>query len=67
MGNSMQRAEVLECERIVRDLETQIESFMAIEDGEEPLEVDDGVQSVLMGPLGGKTVKIGDPPAARIG
>ncbi len=48
----------LECERIVRDVETRVESFMVIEDGEGPGELDDGVQSVLLGSLAGKGVQI---------
>ncbi len=48
----------LECERIVRDMEARIETFMAIEGGEEPLEYGDGVVSVLMGSLAGKSVQI---------
>ncbi len=47
-----------ECERIVRAVETRIGKFMAVEDGEEPLELHDGVQSVLIGSLAGKTVQI---------
>ena len=58
MGDSMQRTEVLECERIVRELEARIGRFLAIEDGEEPLELHDGVQSVVIGSLAGKTVQI---------
>ena len=48
----------LECERIVRDVETRVEGFMVIEDGEEPGELHDGVQSVLLGSLAGKSVQI---------
>lgn len=35
-----------------------MEGFMPVEDGEEPLEFHDGVQSVLIGSLAGKTVQI---------
>ncbi len=48
----------LECERIVRDVETRVERFMAIEDGEEPIEMHEGVMSVLIGRLAGKSVAI---------
>ena len=58
MGHLMSRSEVLECERIVRDVEARIERFTAIEDGEDPLELNDGVQSVLLGSLAGKSVQI---------
>ena len=48
----------LECERIVRDVETRVERFMVIEDGQEPTEMHDGVLSVLLGRLAGKSVQI---------
>ncbi len=48
----------LECERIVRDVETRVERFMVIEGGEEPIELHDGVLSVLLGRLAGKSVQI---------
>ena len=47
-----------ECERVVRELEAAVERLMTIEDGEEPLELHDGVQSVVLGSLAGKTVQI---------
>ena len=47
-----------ECERVVRELEAAVGRLMTIEDGEEPLELHDGVQSVLLGSLAGKTVQI---------
>ncbi len=47
-----------ECERVVREIESAVERFMIIEDGEEPIELHDGVQSVLLGSLAGKTVQI---------
>jgi hypothetical protein len=47
-----------ECERVVREVETRIESFMTVEDGESPIELHDGVQSVLLGRLEGKGVEI---------
>ncbi len=47
-----------ECERVVREIEAAVERFMIIEDGEEPTELHDGVQSVLLGSLAGKTVQI---------
>ena len=48
----------LECERVLREVEERIERFMAIHDGEEPLVVSDGVQSVLLGAFAGKGVSI---------
>jgi hypothetical protein len=47
-----------ECERVVRELEAAVGRLMTIEDGEESLELHDGVQSVLLGSLAGKTVQI---------
>ncbi len=47
-----------ECERVVRELEAAVGRLMTIGDGEEPLELHDGVQSVLLGSLAGKTVQI---------
>ena len=47
-----------ECERVVRELEAAVGRLMTIEDGEEPIELHDGVQSVLLGSLSGKTVQI---------
>jgi hypothetical protein len=47
-----------ECERVVREIEAAVERFMIIEDGEEAIELHDGVQSVLLGSLSGKTVQI---------
>jgi hypothetical protein len=47
-----------ECERVVRELEAAVGRLMTIEDGEEPIELHDGVQSVLLGSLAGKTVQI---------
>ena len=47
-----------ECERIVQDLETRVERFMAIEDGEPAMWLNDGVQSVILGFLDGKSVEI---------
>ena len=32
-GDLMSRSEVLECERVVRDVEVRVEKFMAIEIG----------------------------------
>jgi len=58
MGDLMSRSEALECERVVRDVEVRVEKFMAIEDGEGLVEIGDGVQSVLIGSLSGKTVQI---------
>ena len=58
MGDLMSRSEVLECERVVRELEAAVERLMIIEDGEEPIELHDGVQSVLFGSLAGKTIQI---------
>jgi hypothetical protein len=58
MGDLMSRSKVLECERVVRELEAAVGRLMTIEDGEEPLELHDGVQSVLLGLLAGKTVQI---------
>ncbi len=57
MGDLMSRSEVLECERVVRDVEVRVEKFMAIEDGEGLVEISDGVQSVLIGSVSGKTVQ----------
>ena len=48
----------LECERIVRALEARVERFMAIEDGEPIRWEHDGVQSLLLGHLDGKSVEI---------
>jgi hypothetical protein len=47
-----------ECERVVREIEVAVERFMITEDGEGPIELHDGVQSVLLGSLAGKTVQI---------
>jgi hypothetical protein len=47
-----------ECERVVREIEAAVERFMIIEDGEGPIELHDGVQSVLLGSLAGKAVQI---------
>jgi hypothetical protein len=58
MGDLMSRSEALECERVVRELEAAVGRLMIIEDGEEPLELHDGVQSVLLGSLAGKTVQV---------
>ena len=58
MGDLMSRSEVLECERVVRDVEVRVEKFMAIEDGEGLVEISDGVQSVLIGSLSGKAIQI---------
>ena len=58
MGDLMSRSEALECECVVRDVEVRVEKFMAIEDGEGLVEISDGVQSVLIGSLSGKTIQI---------
>ncbi len=47
-----------ECERVVRELEAAVRRLLTVEDGEEPIELHDGVQSVLLGSLAGKTVQI---------
>ncbi len=47
-----------DCERVVRELEAAVGRLVTIVDGEEPLELHDGVQSVLLGSLAGKTVQI---------
>ncbi len=48
----------LECERIVRALEARVERFMAIEDGEPPMWLNDGVRSLLLGHVNEKSVEI---------
>ena len=40
----------LECERVVRYVESQVESFMVIDDGDEPYEWD-GVKSYVAGEI----------------
>ena len=47
----------LECERVVRQVESQVERFMVIEDGEKPYEFD-GVMSILLGTIDGKGAQI---------
>ena len=58
MGNEVRKPVLVECEHVVRVVEERVESFMLLEDGEGPLELHDGVQSVLIGSIAGKTVQI---------
>ena len=58
MANVVRQPTIVECEHVVRAVEEHIEGFMPVEDGEEPLELHDGVQSVLIGSLAAKTVLI---------
>ena len=47
-----------ECDRVVRDIERRVESFMHVDDGEGPGWLHDGVMSVLLGCIDGKSVQI---------
>ena len=48
----------LECARVVRDVEARVEKFMTVTEGEPPLWLGDGVKSVLLGCVDGKSVEI---------
>lgn len=58
MDSLIERTEMLECKRVARNVEARIEAFMEVQDGEALLEINDGVQSVLLGFLEDKTVQI---------
>ncbi len=47
-----------ECEQVVLRVESEIARFFTAYDGEPPIEHASGVQSVLLGTLGGKGVQI---------